>query len=169
MSGRQTVRWGFKMEGVGLMAVRRTRGIPVVMPPKIPPARLVFAVTLPPETVKGSLFSEPRSRAEANPPPNSTPLTAGTPKRAAARRFSIPSNMGSPSPAGRPAAAHSTTPPTESPSCRAAKISACILSPAPPSSTGKGFAAISANSSWVGYRGKGISSTVPTEARWAPT
>ena len=36
------------------------------------------------------------------PMPNSTPFTAGIPKAIRAMRFSIPSNMGSPMPAGRP-------------------------------------------------------------------
>ena len=157
------------MDGVGFTAVRRTMGIPSVMPPRMPPAWFVSVATRPSAMQKGSLFSEPRARAAANPSPNSTPFTAGMPKRAAASRFSTPPNMGSPSPAGRPTAAHSTTPPTESPSFFAARIAARIRSPAPSSITGKGLAATASNSSAVGRRGKGASLSVPTEARWAPT
>ena len=166
---RLTVRWGWAMDGVGFMAVRRTMGIPLVMPPRMPPAWLVSVCTRPSSITKGSLFSDPRDRAAAKPSPNSTPFTAGMPKRAAASRFSTPPNMGSPSPAGRPVAAHSTTPPTESRFFRASRISACIRSPAWSSSTGNGLAATASNSSFVGRRGNNASATVPTDWRWAPT
>ena len=166
---RLTVRWGRAMDGVGFMAVRRTRGMPLVMPPRMPPAWLVSVTTRPSSMRKESLFADPQDRAAANPSPNSTPFTAGMPKRAAESRFSTPPNMGPPSPAGRPTAAHSMTPPRESPPCFAARMAACIRSPARSSSTGKGLAAIPSNRAFVGCRGNAASVSVPTERRWAPT
>jgi len=35
---RENVCWGREIDGVGLIAARKIRGIPVVMPPRIPPA-----------------------------------------------------------------------------------------------------------------------------------
>ena len=51
------------MDGVGFMAVRRTMGIPLVMPPRMPPAWLVSVCTRPSSITKGSLFSDPRGEA----------------------------------------------------------------------------------------------------------
>ena len=70
---------------------------------------------------------------------------AGMPNRTAARRLSIPPNMGSPSPAGRPMTAHSTTPPTESPTWAADRMEPLIRWPQASSRTGKDFAATSSN------------------------
>ena len=98
--------------------------------------------TLPFSTVKGSLFSLPRSPAAAKPAPNSTPFTAGMPNTMAAMRFSMPPNMGSPRPAGRPSTAHSTMPPTESPSARAAAMACCISCPFWSLTVGKGLSAV---------------------------
>ena len=139
-----------EMDGVGLNAARNTTGMPVEMPPKIPPQLFVSVTMCPFCTRNGSLFSLPRSRAAAKPAPNSTPLTAGMPNSAEARRFSMPSNIGSPRPAGSPMAAHSTMPPTESCASRAAKIRRCIRSPAASEMVGNGFAATARNSSSVG-------------------
>src|SRR5699024_12725044 len=56
-------------------------GIPLVMPPFIPPLLFETVMILPSSTVIGSLASEPLMSARSNPAPNSTPLTAGTEKR----------------------------------------------------------------------------------------
>ena len=45
---RLTLSWGCAMEGVGFTATRNTRGIPLVIPPRIPPAWLVRVFTCPP-------------------------------------------------------------------------------------------------------------------------
>ena len=78
--------------------------MPEVMPPKMPPWWLVRGAHPCRRAAweKGSLCWLPRRAAAANPAPNSTPRTAGMPNRAAASRFSTPSNMGSPRPAGTP-------------------------------------------------------------------
>ena len=67
----------FAMDGVGFIAALKTMGMPVVMPPRIPPALFVSDVTLPFKAVNGSLFLLPRDLAAAKPEPNSRPLTAG--------------------------------------------------------------------------------------------
>src|SRR5699024_4607406 len=98
---RSTVSCSRGMEAVGLKPTFTTRCIPVVMPPSTPPAWLVRVETVVPSVTKGSLCSLPRMPAAAKPSPKDTPRTAGMPKRAPASRFSTPSNMGSPTPAGR--------------------------------------------------------------------
>ena len=144
--------------------------MPLVIPPKMPPAWLVSVTSFPSFTVKGSLFSEPRMVATPKPAPNSTPFTAGIPNRAAARRFSMPPNMGSPSPAGAPVTRHSTMPPTESPSSLAWRMALRIRSPAFSSRTGKGarFRASSVSTlSPIGSKGRSASAAM--EAMWAAT
>ena len=69
------------------------------------------------------------------------------PKTTEAMRFSIPSKIGSPSPAGRPSTAHSMTPPTESSSALASAIRAFIASPRASDTVGKSFSAVEASSS----------------------
>ena len=76
-----TVCCGLAMEGVGLKAARKRSGIPLEMPPWIPPAALRLVRIFPPSLTKGSLLSLPRMRAAENPAPNSTPFTAGMAKR----------------------------------------------------------------------------------------
>ena len=44
---RDTLSWGWPMEGVGFTAAWKTRGMPLVMPPRIPPAWLVRVRTWP--------------------------------------------------------------------------------------------------------------------------
>ena len=44
---RLTVSCSWAMEGVGLKAARNTKGMPLVMPPKMPPAWLVRVFTWP--------------------------------------------------------------------------------------------------------------------------
>ena len=42
-----TVNWGRAMDGVGRMVTSKTTGIPLVMPPLIPPAQFCSAFTEP--------------------------------------------------------------------------------------------------------------------------
>ena len=65
------------MLGVGFTAVRNTMGMPLAMPPLMPPFLLVAVTTLPSRMVNGSFAWEPRRSAKAKPAPNSMPLTAG--------------------------------------------------------------------------------------------
>ena len=67
---------------IGFMATRTTIGSPLVMPPSRPPARLVTRCTLPVMVRPGAMVissctSAPVMRADSNPMPISTPLTAG--------------------------------------------------------------------------------------------
>ena len=125
-------------------AARKVSGIPVVIPPRIPPQRFVSVTILPFSTAKASLFPLPRRAVAAKPAPNSTPLTAGIPKTSAAMRLSIPPNSAPPSPAGSPSTAHSTTPPTLSPSARAPAMAARISAPRASLTTGNAFSAVEA-------------------------
>ncbi len=152
-----------------MKAARNTTGIPEVIPPKMPPWLLVRVTTRPSFTEKGSLFSEPRSPLPRNPLPNSIPFTAGMPNTAAATRFSTPPNKGSPSPAGSPVTAHSTTPPTESPSRRAASMAPRIASPASRFSTGNGSRVKSEFILSGSQSGNGSSAIPATSAMCAPT
>ena len=138
-----TVNWVRAMEGVGRMVTSNTRGMPLVMPPLIPPAQFCSALTAPSSSIySGSLASDPRIRAKAAPAPKPTAFTAGT-----ANRYweKIPSafspKSGPPSPAGRPNTAHSMAPPTLSCSSLASKIACRICSPAWSSNTGKSLSA----------------------------
>jgi uncharacterized membrane protein YagU involved in acid resistance len=55
------VRCGFAIDGVGLIPTCITIGMPVVMPPRMPPAWFVSVTIVPPsEMVNASLCSEPR-------------------------------------------------------------------------------------------------------------
>ena len=158
--------------------MRKSTGAPVVMPPSAPPALFVTGVTVPSTMRYGSLSSLPRRRAASKPRPNSTPLTAGTPNAARAMRFSMPSNMGEPTPAGMPVATHSTTPPTESSSRRASSMVASMALPASASIVGKVRPSVSASScpcrrTWdagaLSSAHSGSSRTSATLSRWAPT
>ena len=118
---------------VGFTAARSTMGMPLEMPPSMPPWRLV-PVTMrepadeaPPSGGRNrSLFSLPRSLAQPNPTPYSTPSTAGRLNRAFARSAFSLSKTGSPRPAGTPTATISATPPMESRASRNFSISATI-------------------------------------------
>ena len=88
-----------------------------VMPPCTPPERLVRVRGRPSGPgSKASLCSIPVRRVPAKPLPISKPLAAGSEISAFASSASSLSKTGSPSPAGRGATTHSTTPPSESPS-----------------------------------------------------
>ncbi len=89
---------------IGFMAARTRSGSPVLIPPSIPPARLVRRRTPLPEPSISSWANDPRRRAVANPSPISTPLIAWMLISAAASR---PSSLRSqctwlPRPGGRP-------------------------------------------------------------------
>src|SRR5207245_2697758 len=71
---RSTVRSGAISVEIGFIATRATRGSPVVMPPSVPPARLVARAR--PGRIS-SCTSEPLRRAASKPSPSSTPFTAG--------------------------------------------------------------------------------------------
>ena len=156
---RSTLGWCRPMDGVGLRAMRHTTGRPVVMPPRMPPALLDCGQTRPSSTRYASLFSLPRSSAAPKPTPNSTPLTAGMPNTIRAMRFSMPSNMGSPSPAGTPYATHSITPPTLSRSFFASMMQARMFVAAAALTQGRGLARMAASCTSLGFIGSsGVSS-----------
>ena len=114
-----------------------SRGMPLLIPPLIPPLWFVLVVILPSCTAKLSLASLPLRSERAKPSPNSTPLTAGMLKRAWERTLSRESNQGSPTPAGSPVTAVSRMPPTLSPSLAACSIASRILTAASLSRTAK--------------------------------
>ena len=53
---KSTVSCSAAIDGVGLIAALNTMGIPVVIPPSMPPQLFVFVMILPFSTAKGSLF-----------------------------------------------------------------------------------------------------------------
>src|SRR5208283_633084 len=125
-SARFTVRCALAMDDVGLTATRKTTGMPVERPPRIPPALLVSVRTFPWTQTNGSLCSLPFMRAARNPAPNSIAFTAGTERAMCAIELSTESKNGSPRPTGRPSARTSMIPPRLSPSRRASAIASSI-------------------------------------------
>ena len=134
-----TVGWFLAIEGVGLIATLSIIGMPLLMPPRMPPELLVVVIILPFLRANGSLFSEPFLLAAEKPEPNSTPLTAGIAKRALASSPSSVSNIGSPRPAGRLRAIPSIMPPRLSPSFLASSMALAISSAASGSAQFNGF------------------------------
>ena len=122
-----TVRSARGTVEIGFIATRTRTGSPLVMPPSMPPARLVSRLTGSPGSIS-SCAALPRRRAVRNPSPISTPFMAwmpiSTPASRASRRRSDCTYE--PSPTGRPYAITSTTPPRVSPSTWAASTSATI-------------------------------------------
>ena len=112
-----TVSCTAEIDGVGLTAARNTMLLPSLMPPKTPPAWLVFFVSFPSFMTKLSLFSLPVIFAASKPLPISKPLTAPIESIAFPREASSLSNTGSPIPGIMPSTTHSMIPPIESPSC----------------------------------------------------
>ena len=110
------------MLAVGLNATLTQMGLPLLIPPLIPPSLLVAVV--PSVVIIRSLFSLPRRLTTSNPAPKLTPFTAGIEKSKWEATLSIESKNGSPMPVGTPLREHSTLPPTESPSARAVAITA---------------------------------------------
>ena len=123
-----TVLWGRLIEGVGLNVTLTLMGIPVLIPPVMPPIRLVSVTILPSFNVRASLLSEPLIEENPVPRPNSTAFTAGIAKRAFARSPSRVSKTGSPIPGGMLSVKHSTTPPRLSPCSEFSAMSSTILS-----------------------------------------
>ena len=71
--------------GIGFIAARMMMGMPLVMPPSRPPARLVRRSMGPAsgsEVKSASWTADPGSEAAPKPSPNSTPLMAGMLPRA---------------------------------------------------------------------------------------
>ena len=137
------------MDGVGLSAQSNTTGAasPTLMPPRIPPQRLVLSLTLLLSSkTNASLFSEPLRMVLSYPAPNSIAFTAGIAKIICEIFPSMPSKIGPPMPAGSPEMTHSMTPPTESQSMRASSILAFIFSAASSEIAGKSFFAHAARS-----------------------
>ena len=150
------------MLGVGFTAVRSTTGMPLVMPPLMPPLWFVAVTMRPPRIRSGSLAALPRICAMANPSPNSTPLTAGMLNSRWESTLSTLSKKGSPTPAGRPATTVSSTPPTLSPSPAAARMAACISWALASSSAGKG--AVFKPSSWAARAAASANWNAPASA-----
>ena len=131
---------------VGFTAARRTIGMPLEMPPSIPPWRLVrVAIRTSPGAPssarkKASLFSIPVSVAQPKPMPYSTPSTAGRLNSALPKSAFSLSKTGSPQPGGTPVATSSEMPPIESRSERIRSISSAIRAAASWSGQRTGFA-----------------------------
>ena len=161
---RSTLLCSRAMLGVGFIARRSTSGIPVVIPPKSPPAWLLSVCRVPSDKINGSFCSLPRCIAPAKPSPNSTPFTPGMANSAAANRLVTPSNRGRPSPPGNPSATHSITPPMESPAVLAVRIASSMRGICSSLHTGRAFWASAASRSCGGHTGSGTSRTPPTES-----
>ena len=126
---RSTVSWAEAIVAVGLNATRITMSSPLLMPPCTPPERLEAVRGRPSGPgVKGSLWSRPVMDTPAKPEPISKPLAAGSDRAALAKSASSLSNTGSPSPGGTLRATHSTIPPSELPSRRAASMASVMAS-----------------------------------------
>jgi len=120
-SARGTVEMGF-------IAIRRRMTSPVLIPPSIPPARLVRRATPRSVVSISSWATEPRRVAVVKPSPTSTPLMAWMDISAPASRASSRRSqwVKLPRPGGSPKASTSTTPPSVSPAFLAASISATM-------------------------------------------
>ena len=165
----ETVCWGREMDGVGLTARRSVRGMPLVMPPRMPPAWLVVrdhaAVGDDEGVVVGRAAGPGGGKAGAE----LHALDGGNAEEGRCQSVLHavehgPAQSGGKSDGGAlDDAAHRI------PASRAARMADCIRSPAASFKTGKGFAATASKSSAVGRRGK-RRLPCPTEARrCAPT
>ncbi len=115
---------GLLMLLVGLTAMRKTSGLPLDMPPLIPPEP--FVAVWPRSSMKQSLCCEPFMAAALNPSPNSMPRIPGIENARWAICDSSESKKGSPRPTGTLSQIHSITPPIESPSLIVASIRGSI-------------------------------------------
>src|SRR5580700_5348148 len=115
---------------IGFIAALSRSGSPVLMPPSMPPARLVRRATPFSVASISSWATDPRRVAVVKPSPTSTPLMAWMDISAPASRASSRRSqwVKLPSPGGSPKASTSTTPPRVSPSLRTASISATMSS-----------------------------------------
>ena len=111
---REMLRCVLEMLAVGFIATENMTGLPLEIPPLIPPAE--FFEVLPEVSIMGSLCSEPFISAAANPSPNSIPLIPGIENMSWEILDSRDSKNGSPIPAGTRLQVHFITPPIESPS-----------------------------------------------------
>ena len=119
----------FAIDGVGLIAKLKSTGIPFVMPPLMPPLLLVEVLTFPSSMTKASFAEEPSILPSSKPLPNSMPLTAPIANIACESMPSTLSNIGSPTPAGKPTIAVCVIPPTLSRFAFASSIFAIICFP----------------------------------------
>ena len=69
-----TLLWVLLIDGVGLIAHLKTIGIPLVIPPLIPPLWLVIVEIFPSLIINSSFAVEPTLLANSKPSPNSIPL-----------------------------------------------------------------------------------------------
>ena len=141
--------------------------MPLLMPPLIPPLWFVRVRTVSPSMKKASFAALPRSSDRPKPAPNSTPLTAGIENSPWASSPSSVSNQGSPTPAGRPRTAVSSTPPTLSPSPAAASMAVRMASPAAGSRTAKASFSSKAKSAFQSAP-KARSAIPAQRATWVP-
>ena len=149
---------------VGLNATRTTMSSPLEMPPCTPPERLdAVRMPSPSSGLNGSLWARPVRRVPPNPLPISKPLAAGRDSMAPARAASSLSNTGSPRPGGTPRQTHSTTPPRESPSRRAASMASTIRAAADGSGQRVGPASTSSRVNAAGSAAASMSRTDCTQ------
>mmetsp|Transcript_55868 Transcript_55868/g.81681 ORF Transcript_55868/g.81681 Transcript_55868/m.81681 type:complete len:217 (+) Transcript_55868:192-842(+) len=128
---RVTVFWSWPMVDVGLNATFTTMVSPLLIPPWMPPLRLVRVRVRPlASRWNSSLCSLPVSSVPPNPEPTSNPLAAGSDMQALASSASSLSNTGAPRPAGTLRAATSTTPPMLFPDLRTSSMRATMRSAA---------------------------------------
>ena len=99
---------GCGMVTTGWNATLNSIGIPLLMPPCIPPQWLVFVL---PSLFQRSMYSLPFIFAAAKPAPISKPMADGMLIMAAANAAPSLPKSGSPTPAGTPVMLHRTTPP----------------------------------------------------------
>jgi len=100
------------IDAVGLINTLIVIGLPLEIPPLIPP--LLFVLVLPDSSIIGSLNSEPFRLTPSKPNPNSTPFTPPIENNRCDIVDSNESKYGSPSPTGTPFTLISIIPPTES-------------------------------------------------------
>ena len=156
------------------MAPRITISSPLLIPPSIPPARLLGRRHSPPRPSMGSCTALPVRAAAAKASPISTPLMPGIESRAAPRRASRRRSHSTPlpRPAGTPRTETTKVPPKVSPSPRARSMGAASI--ASPSSVAHPRGEVRARSHPASSRGGGtetppMESTAPRTAmpQWA--
>ena len=156
------------MEGVGFTAHWNTTSMPLVMPPLMPPLRLVSVTTRPFSMRRLSLKAEPYPQTAEKPPPNSMPFTPPMENTAWLSRLSTLSNHGSPTPAGRPHTAVWVMPPTLSWRSLAARMAALLAWAASSVRAGKSAPCRAATSA-AARSAKGRSHASPQRRMCVPT
>mmetsp|Transcript_28244 Transcript_28244/g.61896 ORF Transcript_28244/g.61896 Transcript_28244/m.61896 type:complete len:265 (+) Transcript_28244:561-1355(+) len=128
---RVTVICLLVMVDVGLNAICTTTVSPFVMPPWMPPERLVRVRTSPESSTKNSsLCWLPVMSVPSKPLPTVNPLVAGMDIIALAKSASSFANTGAPSPLGTLRITQVTTPPQLSPLTRTSSMALIIFSAA---------------------------------------